>query len=337
MNLPLVCLTEACVFSVGGMIGEVLAIDLEGVVPRIRVNIDTSKPINRGIRVFLEALNQEFTLPIQYEKLPDFCFGCSMIGHRVCDCPTYFNIGLSDSPRRFGEWLRATNSAPKRKSSRQISTSATSSHTKQTSEPSVAQGEHSKDQSCSQNHLESRLRDVGPSPIKIGTLNFDEVAHGNLPNSMDPQPLNVSNSHLEISPDPFLNETVSDTLVISNLVSTGELVSDLELSEVVIGVATSPIKESRSTKGKTWKRKQSLKGLKYLGPVKGFLLHSSPKSKSKSTCGKSQQCKRKLPMSILREHESLKKPKSDDACPTEEMGFSCYKSASPALQGRRTQ
>lgn len=126
-------------------------------------------------------------------------------------------------------------------------------------------------------------------------------------------------------------------MVTSELVSSGDLVSELELSEVVIGVAASPVKGTRYTKGKTWKRKQSPKGLKFLGPVKGFLLHSSPKSKSKSIDGNSHPCKRKLPMSILRDHDSLKKPKSDSAGPSEGVDFSCFKSARPDLQGRRTQ
>lgn len=90
LNLPLVCLTKKCVFSVGGMLGEVLAVDLEGLIPRIRVKIDISKPLTRGLQVFLEAINQEFTLPLQYEKLPDFYFGCDLIGHRVCGCPVNF-------------------------------------------------------------------------------------------------------------------------------------------------------------------------------------------------------------------------------------------------------
>ncbi|TXG53135.1 hypothetical protein EZV62_022304 [Acer yangbiense] len=52
----------------------------------VRVRIDISKPLKRCLRVQLEGLDKAVVAPIHYERLPDFCFACGLIGHVIRDC-----------------------------------------------------------------------------------------------------------------------------------------------------------------------------------------------------------------------------------------------------------
>lgn len=123
--------------------------------------------------------------------------------------------------------------------------------------------------------------------------------------------------------------------------SNGGFEADLELSEVIIEVAnSSPSKELRGLKKRTWKRKQSPRGLGLLGPARGFFLHSPPKSKDKSICangGKQQLSKRKLSMSKPGGDTNHKKTKQNPEKLSEAVGMSQNSPASPAVQGRRDQ
>lgn len=339
LNLPLVCLTEKCVYSVGGLLGEVMAIDLEGLVPRIRVKIDISKPLCRGLRVFLEALNQEFTLPLQYEKLPDFCFSCGMIGHRFCECPANLVRIQEETPKRFGDWLRATNLAPRRKSSKQNSTSASSSHSKQATEPSAAEADSSKELSSSEIQLRNHSQNFISSSPHPGALIFNEMV--DVKNSItiaNPLSLDATPPIYECPPGPVFKILEPNKMLPTNLGNFDPSVSELNLSDVVVGVEDPhPSGGHRRGRGSSWKRKQSPRRLSLLGPAKGILLKSPPKPKGKSTRGNYMSSKRKLPMSFSKELDCQKKTKTDPKSSSEEMCLSRDKSASPGSQGRRTQ
>ncbi|KAL5783407.1 hypothetical protein ACOSP7_008436 [Xanthoceras sorbifolium] len=78
---------------------------------RIRVNIDISQPLKRGIRVSLDDSEETIMLLIRYERLPEYCFGCGMVGHHVRDCPsapTDADFVQADN-QPFGPWLRASS------------------------------------------------------------------------------------------------------------------------------------------------------------------------------------------------------------------------------------
>ncbi|KAK8609344.1 hypothetical protein V6N13_061793 [Hibiscus sabdariffa] len=44
--------------------------------------------------------------PLQYEKLPNFCHGCGLVGHLVVDCPHQpYNLSIRF---QYGDWMRAS-------------------------------------------------------------------------------------------------------------------------------------------------------------------------------------------------------------------------------------
>lgn len=56
---------------------------------RIRVEVDLSQPLMRGLRIRLDEGGARW-LSFKYEKLPYFCYTCGMLGHRDMDCSQRF-------------------------------------------------------------------------------------------------------------------------------------------------------------------------------------------------------------------------------------------------------
>lgn len=85
-NVPFKCLTRKMALVLGKEVGIVIDIDCDedegwsGPFLKVRVTIDITQPFMRGLKV----CNSDSDLvwcPILYEKLPDFCFNCGLIGH----------------------------------------------------------------------------------------------------------------------------------------------------------------------------------------------------------------------------------------------------------------
>ncbi|KAM0897492.1 hypothetical protein ACQ4PT_022552 [Festuca glaucescens] len=67
---------------------------------RARVHVVLSKPLVRLVPI---TLKERKVYPIQYEKLPDFCNFCGMIGHIVTEC----GDGVHPKDQcQWGEWLK---------------------------------------------------------------------------------------------------------------------------------------------------------------------------------------------------------------------------------------
>ncbi|KAL5834454.1 hypothetical protein ACOSQ4_013951 [Xanthoceras sorbifolium] len=84
--------------------------DLWGKFLRIKVRIDITKPLKRGIRLRLANFDTMIMALIKYERLPDFCYGCGFIGHSFRECynsEVRKNIMDGVEPK-FGGWLRAS-------------------------------------------------------------------------------------------------------------------------------------------------------------------------------------------------------------------------------------
>lgn len=109
-NIPFECMDRQVAIEVGGAVGEVLAIDgrdrngcwIEYM--RIRVKLDTSKPLRRVVYMVGKD-GKELMCTIKYERLPTFCYVCGCIGHNTRRCELYAQE-MSSSEFQFGNWLR---------------------------------------------------------------------------------------------------------------------------------------------------------------------------------------------------------------------------------------
>ncbi|TXG46396.1 hypothetical protein EZV62_028104 [Acer yangbiense] len=116
-NLPLLCMTEDIGMFLGKMIGEVCDIDLEaaregnGRFIRVRVAFAANEPLLRCLRVDLLGTGKVTTMLLRYERLLDFCFKCSRLGHSMRECTEEADVkeATSEANVRLNVWLRAVS------------------------------------------------------------------------------------------------------------------------------------------------------------------------------------------------------------------------------------
>lgn len=99
--------------KLGECIGEVKQIDdilgpmgLDRDYLRVKVEIDTTRPLLAGIN-YTRTNGTIGRAEVKYERLPDFCFGCGLIGHneRICRVPLVMNDNGDDGPM-YGPWIK---------------------------------------------------------------------------------------------------------------------------------------------------------------------------------------------------------------------------------------
>lgn len=79
---------------------------------RVRISIDIMKPLQK--MVFLELKDDdEVELSVLYERLPDFCFCCRLIGHQFKECET--DKGQPKDKLSYGTYMKALSKAEKTK------------------------------------------------------------------------------------------------------------------------------------------------------------------------------------------------------------------------------
>ncbi|KAK3228649.1 hypothetical protein Dsin_000530 [Dipteronia sinensis] len=109
--------TEEIGYFLGNMIGEVKEVDLEtnsdgsGRFLRVRVTIQAKIPLQQSIRVDFLGSGKVTTMLLRYERLLDFCFKCSRLGHILGECPNMGAQGdvLTDANRKLAVWIRAVS------------------------------------------------------------------------------------------------------------------------------------------------------------------------------------------------------------------------------------
>uniref|UniRef100_A0A803P998 DUF4283 domain-containing protein n=1 Tax=Cannabis sativa TaxID=3483 RepID=A0A803P998_CANSA len=80
---------------IGDEVGDFLEVDkitlfkVSELFLRVRVLIDISKPITRGIMVDFKSIHREKWLTFKYENLPNICFHCGLFDHTLTKCITY--------------------------------------------------------------------------------------------------------------------------------------------------------------------------------------------------------------------------------------------------------
>lgn len=86
---------------------------------RIRVKVDITKPLKRALRVKC-ANGESLMVTFTYERLPNFCYRCGVIGHLLKSCRIEFEIeAISGDPQEetleWGDWLRSSPSLHRNK------------------------------------------------------------------------------------------------------------------------------------------------------------------------------------------------------------------------------
>lgn len=112
------CMNNEMASIIGSKVGKVLEVDPNGTSDclgkflriRIRIMLDITKPLKKGVRVNLQGANTSAVLPIFYEKLLEFCIKCGCVGHLFRDCAEYnamqpLEQGSCEFP--YKEWMQA--------------------------------------------------------------------------------------------------------------------------------------------------------------------------------------------------------------------------------------
>ncbi|XP_016669952.1 uncharacterized protein [Gossypium hirsutum] len=117
-NIPLELMDRSTALDVGTTIGKVVAIDwkdrnggwTEFMMLKIMVNI--LKPLRRIVKL-VDRDERVITCMLKYERLPDFCYLCGIIGHTVKNCKNKLPGPVSNEANfQFGSWLRVPVAVP---------------------------------------------------------------------------------------------------------------------------------------------------------------------------------------------------------------------------------
>ncbi|XP_073151980.1 uncharacterized protein [Henckelia pumila] len=119
-NLPLVLMHKDFLQKLGSQLGDVEEIDTRengfsmGKFARLRVRLDLRQPLKKHIRLKIQSGQEDVFVLLSYERLPDFCHNCGIIGHSFRDCE---NSWLEKGKLTYDSWLKAPlrGSGPKAK------------------------------------------------------------------------------------------------------------------------------------------------------------------------------------------------------------------------------
>lgn len=110
-DLPLHCMRTNIIRALGQKVGTVEDIDTHinysGSFARLKVNLDITEPLLRGLTVAFEG--KKLWIPLKYESLPIYCFNCGIIGHQSRKCDMHRSENKSSFEElRYGPWLKAS-------------------------------------------------------------------------------------------------------------------------------------------------------------------------------------------------------------------------------------
>ncbi|XP_006485824.1 uncharacterized protein LOC102613298 [Citrus sinensis] len=120
-NIPIMCMDKEIIQEIGGRIGKVQEVETDdagecmGSFVRVRIMVNVTRPLPKRLLLKLEDGGQ-ISLRIAYEKLPDFCFCCGLIGHQFRECLDY--KGQSKDDLTYGAWMRAQTRAERARQAR---------------------------------------------------------------------------------------------------------------------------------------------------------------------------------------------------------------------------
>lgn len=91
-GLPLGMMNRETGQAIGDEVGVFVEMDLDedgsavGQFLRIKIKLDITKPLMRGVSLMTEEEDKPMWCPIVYEFLPEFCYACGIIGHTDKGC-----------------------------------------------------------------------------------------------------------------------------------------------------------------------------------------------------------------------------------------------------------
>ncbi|KAH9782561.1 hypothetical protein KPL71_008951 [Citrus sinensis] len=109
-NVPIACMEKELIQELGGMIGAVEEIETDengeclGEFARIRVLINITLPLKKILFLKQEG-ESDIQMPVVYERLPDFCYCCGIIGHQYKECAKFQGQQKEQLP--YGGWMKA--------------------------------------------------------------------------------------------------------------------------------------------------------------------------------------------------------------------------------------
>lgn len=74
---------------------------------RFRALVDVSKPLQQTLGIGTPDGTTHAGL-LKYERLPNFCFSCGLVGHRFRACPTAPSESLDVENSNYGAWMGAS-------------------------------------------------------------------------------------------------------------------------------------------------------------------------------------------------------------------------------------
>ncbi|MBA0788525.1 hypothetical protein Gotri_027574 [Gossypium trilobum] len=113
-SLPLELMDRQMALNIGNAIGELMAIDWKDqdggwtAFMRLKVKINILKPLKRVVRL-VDKEGMETIGVIKYERLPDLCYACGLIGHSFRTCESNKEeeeVGQNGLNLQYGGWLR---------------------------------------------------------------------------------------------------------------------------------------------------------------------------------------------------------------------------------------
>ncbi|KAL3511190.1 hypothetical protein ACH5RR_030591 [Cinchona calisaya] len=112
-NLPAHWCTKEIGLKIGKVVGEVQRVIIpqtgskEGKHLKILVRMDISQPLLTGTVVKDEG--RQRWVNFKYERCPDFCYRCGVIGHTEKNCEGSLYKDQDKKGNQYGNWMRASN------------------------------------------------------------------------------------------------------------------------------------------------------------------------------------------------------------------------------------